>query len=272
MPLRIRLRVCAPSKLLPPSVVRYNPHAPQAISRNRPKIQTSPCPIARRTFVHTPFFLKKGQKAAKKEARSSVAEESSEADDPHDFSTLEEGIAKALEKLQNDHSKLRAGGRFDPETLENVRVHLDKESKTTIRLGELAQVLPKGGRSLMVLVGEKDHVKPIISAIQGSKDLNLQPQVDPHNASQLNIPIPPPTKESRDLALGAASKAGEIASTSVKNARANMQKRLRAMELKKTVRPDDLKRAHKDMEKVVEKAVADIKKGVDAARKAMEQS
>jgi hypothetical protein len=35
-------------------------------------------------------------------------------------------------------------------------VHLSKESKATERLGDLAQVLPKGGRSLMVLVGEKE--------------------------------------------------------------------------------------------------------------------
>lgn len=116
------------------------------------------------------------------------------------------------------------------------------------------------------------HVKPIVSAIQGSKDLNLQPQLDAHNASQLNIPIPPPTKESRDLALAAASKAGETANVGVRNARGAMQKRLRAMELKKAARPDDLKKAHKEMEKIVEKGVGDVKKAVDVARKTMEQA
>lgn len=116
------------------------------------------------------------------------------------------------------------------------------------------------------------HVKPIISAIQGSKDLNLQPQPDAHNELQLNIPIPPPTKESRDLALNAASKVGETANTGVKNARAAMQKKHRAMELGKRVRVDDLRKASKEMEKVVEKGVADVKKTVEAAKKAMESS
>jgi ribosome recycling factor len=51
-----------------------------------------------------------------------------------------------------------------------------------------------------------------------------------------------------------------------------MQKRLRAIELKKAARPDDLKKAHKEMEKIVEKGVQDIKKTVDAARKSMEQA
>jgi len=124
----------------------------------------------------------------------------------------------------------------------------------------------------MVLVGEKDHVKHVMSAIQGSKDLNLTPVVDAQNVSQLNVPIPPPTKESRDAALAAASKVGEHANTGIKNARASMQKKLRAMELKKTARIDDVKKAHKEMEKITEKGHGDVKKAVDAARKTMEQA
>jgi ribosome recycling factor len=116
------------------------------------------------------------------------------------------------------------------------------------------------------------HVKPIISAIQGSKELSLQPQQDAQNACQLNIPIPPPTKESRDQALVAANKAGETASAVIRNARGAMQKKLRAIELKKAARPDDLKKAHKEMEKIAEKGNADVKKAVDAAKKMMEYS
>lgn len=108
--------------------------------------------------------------------------------------------------------------------------------------------------------------------MQASKDLNLQPQVDAQNTSQLNVPIPPPTKESRDAALAAARKAGENANVGVRNARAVMQKRLREMQLKKAVRPDDLKKAHKEMEKIVEMAVADVKNAVENARKTMEQA
>lgn len=51
-----------------------------------------------------------------------------------------------------------------------------------------------------------------------------------------------------------------------------MQKKLRAMEVKKTVRPDDSKKAHKEMEKVVEKGNGEVKKIVEAARKGMEQA
>ncbi|KAH9220589.1 ribosome recycling factor-domain-containing protein [Leptodontidium sp. 2 PMI_412] len=246
----------------------------QLILKTTPLTQTlipksaAPLPLQRQ-FSQTPLLLKKKGRADREEA---VSSQSNEAEDPYDFSTLESSIEKVLEKLKNDLSKLRTGGRFNPEVLENLRVHLVKDSKTSEKLGDLAQVLPKGGRSLMILVGEKDHVKPIISAIQGSKDLNLQPVQDGNNAAQLNVPIPPPTKESRDLALSAASKTGDTANVGIRNARAALQKRLRAMEIKKTIRPDDLKKASKEMEKIVEKGVADVKKTVDAARKGMEQA
>jgi ribosome recycling factor len=72
--------------------------------------------------------------------------------------------------------------------------------------------------------------------------------------------------------LAAASKAGEKANVGIRNVRGAMQKRLRGMELKKVVRPDDLKKAQKEMEKITETGVADVKKTVDAARKTMEQS
>lgn len=63
-----------------------------------------------------------------------------------------------------------------------------------------------------------------------------------------------------------------MANTGVKNARAAMQKRLRGMELKKLVRPDDLKKAHKEMEKIVEKGTGSVKQAVEDARKIMEKA
>ncbi|EHL03527.1 putative Ribosome-recycling factor, mitochondrial [Glarea lozoyensis 74030] len=201
-----------------------------------------------------------------------AAAPTTETEDPFDFSILENSITKTLDKLKDNLSKLRTGGRFNPEALENVRVQLDKKSKKTERLGDLAQVLPKTGRSLAILVGEKDHVHAIVSAIQANPELNLQPQIDAENPVQLNVPIPPPTKESRDAALKKAAETGEVAKTGVQSARAVCQKRLRGMEVKKVVRPDDLKKAGKKMEGIVEKGVVDVKKMVEVAKKGMEQA
>lgn len=75
--------------------------------------------------------------------------------DPYDFSELEGGIEKAQSKLRDDLSKLRAGGRFNPEVLESLRVQVVKDSKGTERLADLAQVVPRG-RTLNLIVGEKE--------------------------------------------------------------------------------------------------------------------
>lgn len=104
--------------------------------------------------------MKKKDKAAKSSSSSSSSPSSEEASaddsDPFDFTALQQGIDKSLDKLKNDLSKLRTGGRFNPEVLEALRVKLSKDSKENFRLGDLAQVLPKGGRSIQLLVGEKD--------------------------------------------------------------------------------------------------------------------
>lgn len=122
-----------------------------------------------RAFTTGALLQKKGNKAARSEARSddsaSATSNTSSAasDDPFDFSELEAGITKAHEKLKDDLSKLRAGGRFNPELVENLRVSLvnkDKDSgKQSVRLGDVAQVVPRG-RVLGVMVGEKDVSLP----------------------------------------------------------------------------------------------------------------
>ena len=86
----------------------------------------------------------------------------------------------------------------------------------------------------------------------------------------LSIPIPPPTAESRKATVNAAAKAGDVANNAVRNARQGQQKKLRAMQLAKSARPDDLKKAGTQMEKVVDKGVQEVKKIVDAAKRALD--
>ena len=63
-------------------------------------------------------------------------------------------MSRAHERLKHDLSKIKAGGK-DPEVIENVRVRLNKAEKETVKLGDVASVVPRG-RNVAVLVGEKD--------------------------------------------------------------------------------------------------------------------
>lgn len=86
----------------------------------------------------------------------------------------------------------------------------------------------------------------------------------------LVVNIPPPTADSRKAAVNEATKASEKASTAVRDARGKQQKKLRAMQLERTARPDDLKKAGAQMEKVVEKGTAEVKRVAEAAKKVLE--
>jgi len=98
----------------------------------------------------------------------------------------------------------------------------------------------------------------------------LTPQPDAQNPLQLNVAIPPPTAESRQLAVQAVTKAGEVATAAVRSARSGQHKRLRAMQLGRAARPDDVRRAEGEMEKVVEGGNAEVKKIVESAKKVLE--
>lgn len=108
-----------------------------------------------KSFTTSARVSKKGGKAAREESKASAPVASASSDDPYDFSALEADIKTCIERLKDDLSKLRAGGRFNPEVLENLRVQPDKASNQTVKLSDVAQVLPKG-RTVQVMVGEKE--------------------------------------------------------------------------------------------------------------------
>lgn len=128
----------------PPKVSQRHVQEPLAIGANATRLFTSSAPLS-----------KKKDKGGKR-SNDIVTTDTSPPSDPFDLTQLHNGIADALARFKDDLSKLRSGGRLNPEVIENLRVHLVKGSKETVKLGELAQVVPKGGRSVAIIVGEED--------------------------------------------------------------------------------------------------------------------
>lgn len=144
-----------------------------------------------RTFRTSTCLQKKGGKAAREEKRASEGGKGAQAEDPYDFADLEGDIGQAIERLKNDLSKLRAGGRFNPEVMENLRVQPEKANNQTVRLSDLAQVIPKG-RQVQIIVGEK-------GVRTRSQMHNGKPQTDSYTAPQTHLlshpvfdPVPHP--------------------------------------------------------------------------------
>ncbi|CUS07348.1 unnamed protein product [Tuber aestivum] len=222
--------------------------------------------LHQKPFTTTPRPLKKA--AAKSSKAHPYGENAQEKtrDSPFDyaahFESLETQCVAHIDKLKTDIAKLRAGGRNDPGILENIQVVLDKSNGASASLRDIAHVLPKG-RSLVVSVYEAANVKHVIAAIQKT-DLNVQPVPDPKNAQLINVPLPPPTKETRIEVANMVSKAGEKAMNLLRSARQDSHKLIKGL---KKERPDDIRKADKQLDAVMKKVNAEAKKVIDDAKK-----
>ncbi|KAK1141922.1 Heat shock protein ssb1 [Aspergillus melleus] len=223
--------------------------------RHGPILPKGPVSSPFQSFSSTPLLLKKkdrGKSNSAAEPEGNPSKLAATPDDPSDLSQLQEGIVAAVSRLKDELSKLRMGGRLGTDAIESLRVQVSKGSKEKVKLGDLAQVFPKSGRLVAILVSEEDP--------------------DPHNTLQLNVPIPPPTKESRDKTVIAAKSAMEKAIAAIRESRGVVHKRLQDMQKKKIARPDDARKAQDQMEKLTEKGQKEVKELFEAAKKGMERT
>ena len=115
-----------------------------------------------RQFTASIAFQGKGKKqkasgeTSSREDGSSPRDSTGSTANPHDFAALEDDIAGNLRSLQSRLAQLRTSTRLDPKRVEDVRIVLDKAGSQSVKLGDVAQVIPKGGRNMVVLVGDKD--------------------------------------------------------------------------------------------------------------------
>ena len=84
--------------------------------------------------------------------------------DPYDFTDLNAGIAQAVARLKDALAKTRDAGRVTPEMLEGLPVDLNIKGshthggsphKESSKIGDLASVVPKGGRMMQVFCAEE---------------------------------------------------------------------------------------------------------------------
>jgi ribosome recycling factor len=106
-------------------------------------------------------LCKKAGKANKSHARTDSSPpvgqdgQPTPTDEIYDMAELESSILKAIEKLTHDLAQLRSGGRLNPDIVESLKVQLGTagHGKETVRLGDIAQVVPRG-RVLNVICGD----------------------------------------------------------------------------------------------------------------------
>lgn len=95
--------------------------------------------------------------------------------------------------------------------------------------------------------------------------LNLSPQVSSQDPLKIEVPLPAPTKEDRLKTVKLVEKEGDKAYNSIKDLRHEVRKDIKSS----GGRPDDVRKAEKKLEDVVKEGNDELKKVIEAAKKAV---
>lgn len=210
---------------------------------------------------------KTNPKAAEASDAPSSQHPTPDPEDPLNFADVESRLKKASESPVENLKKVKAGGRFNPDLIGALRVQSVGKDGPSYPLRELAQVVPKGGRTISILVHEADSIKPIMSAIQGSKEFNQQPQRDPENELELVLKM---ELEKREDVVKRVKAICHEWREKVRQVRQKRDKVHAAWKKDGLILPDVKRKADTELDKVIKAKTTEIDAAEKEASKAAE--
>jgi ribosome recycling factor len=166
--------------------------------------------------------------------------------------SAQERMAKSLETLRGDLAKVRTG-RAHAGILDSVMV--DYYGNPT-PINQVANLTLVDARTIGVQPFEKKMAGAIEKAIRDS-DLGLNPSAQ---GDMIRVPTPPLTEERRKEMVKLVKSEGEDAKIAVRNIRRDANEGLKKLVKDKTISEDDERRGTDDIQKLTDKAIADIDK------------
>lgn len=163
---------------------------------------------------------------------------------------LREAIGKAHEALKRELSRLRTG-RASAQLLESVRVDY---YGTITPLSQMANVNVPEARLLVVKPWDKSQVKAVEKAIVDA-GLGLNPQSD---GDFIRIPIPPLSEDRRKELVKIARKHNEECKVAIRKARHEAKDMLSTIEADGAASQDEVDRAAKKVEEIVQEGTAKV--------------
>lgn len=170
----------------------------------------------------------------------------------------EQGMKKALEHLDTELRKIRAG-KAHPSMLDGINV--DYYGSFT-PLKQVANVSTPDPRTISVQAWEKSMLEPIATAITNA-NLGLNPQ---NNGDVILINVPPLTEERRKDLSKRAKAEGEHAKVSVRNVRKDANDMIKDAE-KEGLPEDDAKRAEAKVQDLTNTYTSKVDEAVELKEK-----
>ncbi len=177
----------------------------------------------------------------------------------YDKVDVERRMTGAVEALKSDLAGLRTGranvGMLDPVTVEVYGA--------TMPINQVASISAPEPRMLSVQVWDKMNVGPVDKAIR-SAGLGLNPIMD---GQVLRLPIPDMTQERRKELSKLAGQYAEKGRIAVRNVRRDANESLKIDEKKGEISEDEQKKLEGEVQKMTDKAIADIDTAANAKEK-----
>ena len=168
--------------------------------------------------------------------------------------SAEQKMQKSIEALKTSLGKIRTG-RAHAGLLDHVMVDY---YGSMVPIAQVANVTVVDARTLGVSPWEKKIVGAVEKAIRDS-DLGVNPAT---SGDMIRVPMPALTEERRRELTKIVKHEGEEAKVAVRNVRRDANTHLKELLKKHEVSEDDEKRAQDEVQKLTDKAVADIDKMV----------
>lgn len=171
----------------------------------------------------------------------------------------DENMKKSLAMATRQFSELR-GGRATPALVEHITVAY---YGTPTPLKQLAAITAPEPRLLVIQPWDANVVQEIEKAILQS-GLGISPAID---GKLIRLPVPPLTTERRNELIKLVHKMAEETRVVIRGARRDANEAIKQMKADKKITEDDVFSAQQDIQKLTDRAIAQI----DQLLKAKEQ-
>jgi ribosome recycling factor len=166
------------------------------------------------------------------------------------FEDLKDRMAKAIESLKREYSRLRTG-RASISLLDGIRVSY---YDTPTPLNQMASLAVPEPRLIVIQPWDKTAIEDIEKAILKS-ELGLTPIND---GKVIRISIPPLTEERRKELVKVARKMSEENKVAIRNIRRDANEMLKDLKKEKEITEDDLYRSQEEVQKTTDQFISQV--------------
>jgi ribosome recycling factor len=164
-------------------------------------------------------------------------------------------IHKANEAFERACGGLRTG-RAHPALVENIMVEIYGDKQP---LKQAAKINVVEARALKIVPFDRSQIAAVEKAIRDS-DLGINPTV---NGTDIHLALPALTEERRKDLVKVLKEYIEKARVEIRNIRREANDGFKKLQKDKTISEDDTKRAEKDMQIMIDKAIKEVESIAD---------